>query len=133
MLMMRPIQKQATSCTTTEAPLILSAKQITGLLAMQCDVYGGFKKKKNTDVAYKGITPGILNFIYKLGGNLYDGAFKDVADDGYYWERIRAESVYANMWTPENTAGSMPLLREYGSSRCHKIQLPSDEQRQLYG
>jgi TonB-linked SusC/RagA family outer membrane protein len=70
------------------------------------DVYGGL----NTDVAYKGITLA-LNFIYKLGGNLYDGAFKDVADDGYYWERIRVESLYANMWTPENTGGNMPLLR----------------------
>lgn len=70
------------------------------------DVYGGF----NTDVAYKGITLG-LNFIYKIGGNLYDGAFKDVADDGYYWERIRVESLYSDMWTPENTSGSMPLLR----------------------
>ncbi|MCS3797840.1 SusC/RagA family TonB-linked outer membrane protein [Niastella sp. OAS944] len=70
------------------------------------DVYGGF----NTDVAYKGVTLG-LNFIYKLGGNLYDGAFKDVADDGYYWERIRIESLYGDMWTPENTGGSMPLLR----------------------
>jgi TonB-linked SusC/RagA family outer membrane protein len=69
-------------------------------------VYGGF----NTDVAYKGITLG-LNFIYKIGGKLYDAAFKDVADDGYYWERIRVESLYANMWTPENTSGNMPLLR----------------------
>ena len=70
------------------------------------DVYGGF----NTDVAYKGVTLG-LNFIYKIGGKLYDGAFKDVADDGYYWERIRTEFLYTNMWTPENTSGNMPLLR----------------------
>lgn len=70
------------------------------------DVYGGF----NTDVTYKGVTLG-LNFIYKIGGKLYDGAFKDVADDGYYWERIRVASLYANMWTPENTSGNMPLLR----------------------
>ena len=70
------------------------------------DVYGGL----NTDVSYKGITLG-LNFIYKIGGNLYDGAFKDVADDGYYWERIRVESLYADMWTTENKAGTMPLLR----------------------
>jgi hypothetical protein len=70
------------------------------------DVYGGF----NTDVSYKGVTLG-LNFIYKIGGKLYDGAFKDVADDGYYWERIRVETLYADMWTPENTAGTMPLLR----------------------
>ena len=70
------------------------------------DVYGGL----NTDVSYKGVTLG-LNFIYKIGGDLYDGAFKDVSDDGYYWERIRSESVYKNMWTPENTSGSVPLLR----------------------
>ena len=70
------------------------------------DVYGGF----NTDASYKGVTIG-LNFIYKIGGNLYDGAFKDVSDDGYYWERIRSETVYPNMWTPENKSGTVPLLR----------------------
>ena len=70
------------------------------------DAYGGL----NTDVSYKGVTLG-LNFIYKIGGDLYDGAFKDVSDDGYYWERIRSESVYPNMWTPENTSGTLPLLR----------------------
>ena len=70
------------------------------------DVYGGL----NTDVSYKGVTLG-LNFIYKIGGDLYDGAFKDVSDDGYYWERIRSKSVYPNMWTPENTSGTVPLLR----------------------
>lgn len=70
------------------------------------NVFGGL----NTDVEYKGFTLG-LNFIYKLGGNLYDGAFKDVADDGYYWERIRSESVYSNMWTNENKAGTLPKLR----------------------
>ncbi len=70
------------------------------------DVYGGF----NTDLEYKGVTLG-LNFIYKIGGKLYDGASKDISDDGYYWERIRIGSLYANMWTPENTSGNMPLLR----------------------
>jgi len=70
------------------------------------DAYGGL----NTDVSYKNVTLG-LNFIYKIGGDLYDGAFKDVSDDGYYWERIRSESVYPNMWTPENTSGTVPLLR----------------------
>ena len=69
------------------------------------DVYGGF----NTDVEYKGISLG-LNFNYKLGGSLYDGAFKDVADDGYYWERIRAQNYYDNMWTPDNTSGTLPKL-----------------------
>ncbi len=54
------------------------------------DVYGGL----NTGLEYKGVTLG-LNFIYKIGGKLYDGAFKDVSDDGYYWERIRTESLYA--------------------------------------
>jgi TonB-linked SusC/RagA family outer membrane protein len=70
------------------------------------DVYGGL----NTDVSYKAFTLA-LNFIYKVGGNIYDGAYKDVADDGYYFERIREKSVYTNMWTPENTAGTLPLLR----------------------
>ena len=68
-------------------------------------VAGGF----STDVEYKGISLG-LNFIYKIGGNLYDGAFKDVADDGYYWERIRSKYYYDNMWTPTNTTGSLPRL-----------------------
>ena len=68
-------------------------------------VSGGF----NTNVAYKGIDLG-LSFIYKIGGKLYDGAYKDVADDGYYWERIRAKSYYENMWTPTNTNGSQPAL-----------------------
>nr|WP_121272597.1 TonB-dependent receptor [Pedobacter schmidteae] len=69
------------------------------------DVYGGI----NTDVTYKNFTLA-LNFNYKLGGKLYDGAFKDVADDGYYWERIRAQEVYDNMWTPQNTDGTLPKL-----------------------
>jgi len=69
------------------------------------DVYGGV----NTDVEYKGFTLA-LNFNYKIGGKLYDGAFKDVADDGYYWERIRAQEYYDNMWTPTNTSGTLPKL-----------------------
>lgn len=85
-------------------------------------VYGGF----NTDVEYKGISLG-LNFIYKLGGYLYDGAFKDVADDGYYWERIRSEYYYDNMWTASNTSGSLPKLdgndltdpQQYSSRQMH--------------
>ncbi len=69
------------------------------------DVYGGI----NTDLEYKGFSLA-FNFNYKIGGKLYDGAFKDVADDGYYWERIRAQYYYDNMWTPENTSGSLPKL-----------------------
>ena len=68
-------------------------------------VSGGF----NTNVSYKGIDLS-LNFIYKLGGKLYDGAYKDVADDGYYWERIRAKSYYKNMWTENNPNGTQPKL-----------------------
>ncbi len=68
-------------------------------------VSGGF----NTNVSYKEITLG-LNFIYKIGGKLYDGAYKDVADDGYYWERIRAKSYYENMWTESNPDGTQPRL-----------------------
>ena len=37
----------------------------------------------NTTLSYKGIELA-ANFIYKIGGSLYDGAYKDVADDGYY-------------------------------------------------
>lgn len=69
------------------------------------DVSGGI----NTNVSYKGIDLG-LNFIYKIGGQLYDGAYKDVADDGYYWERIRAKSYYENMWTVNNPNGTQPKL-----------------------
>ncbi|WP_293299794.1 TonB-dependent receptor [Pedobacter sp. UBA4863] len=69
------------------------------------DAYGGF----NTDLSYKGLSLGLV-FNYKIGGDIYDGAYKDVADDGYYWERIRAQSVYDNMWTPENTSGTLPKL-----------------------
>lgn len=70
------------------------------------DVYGGI----NTNFEYKGITLGFV-FNYKIGGDLYDGAYKDLADDGYYWERIRSKSVYDNMWTPQNTGGSLPQLK----------------------
>ena len=69
------------------------------------DVYGGI----NTSVSYKGVTLS-LGFTYKIGGNLYDAAYKDVADDGFYWERIRAKNYYDNLWTPDNTDGSEPAL-----------------------
>ncbi|MGX5691035.1 SusC/RagA family TonB-linked outer membrane protein [Arcticibacter tournemirensis] len=69
------------------------------------DVYGGI----NTDLEYKGFTLG-LNFNYKIGGYLYDAAFKDVADDGYYWERIRSQVYYEEMWTAENPEGTLPAL-----------------------
>ncbi|MEO6681288.1 MAG: hypothetical protein ABIN48_00555, partial [Ginsengibacter sp.] len=68
--------------------------------------YGGL----SSNVDYKGFTLG-LNFIYKIGGDLYDGAEKDVADDGYYWERTRSKIQYDNMWTAENPKGNLPLIR----------------------
>ena len=86
------------------------------------DVYGGL----TTDLEYKGFTLGLV-FNYKIGGQIYDGAYKDVADDGYYWERIRAQSTYDNMWTPENKSGTLPLLKgtdltdpmQYSSRQLH--------------
>lgn len=69
------------------------------------DAFGGI----NTDVEYKGFSLNV-NFIYKLGGYLYDGAFKDIGDDGYYWERIRAEYYLNNRWTESNKNGSLPRL-----------------------
>lgn len=56
-------------------------------------VYGGV----NTSLTWKGITLG-LNFIYKIGGKLYDGAQKDINDDGYYWERTRSQYAVDNRW-----------------------------------
>jgi TonB-linked SusC/RagA family outer membrane protein len=86
------------------------------------DVYGGI----NTDVAYKGFSLS-LNFNYKIGGKLYDGAFKDVADDGYYFERIRAQEYYDNMWTAENKNGTLPKIR--GVDLTDAMQFSS---RQMY-
>ncbi|MGK6351670.1 SusC/RagA family TonB-linked outer membrane protein [Parapedobacter sp. DT-150] len=80
----------------------------------------------NTDVSYKGLSLG-LNFIYKIGGYLYDGAFKDVADDGYYWERIRAQYYYDHMWTESNPNGSLPKLS--GNDLTDPMQHSS---RQMY-
>lgn len=68
-------------------------------------VYGGL----NTNVSWKGFSLG-LSFTYKIGGDLYDGAYKDVADDGYYWERIRANNYFKELWTPENPNGSEPQI-----------------------
>ncbi|MGV3706738.1 MAG: SusC/RagA family TonB-linked outer membrane protein [Arcticibacter sp.] len=86
------------------------------------DVYGGL----NTDLDYKGFNLA-LNFNYKIGGKLYDGAYKDMADDGYYWERMRSQDYYDNMWTPENTSGTLPKLdgndltdpQQYSSRQMH--------------
>lgn len=86
------------------------------------DVYGGL----NTNIEYKSISLG-FNFIYKIGGNLYDGAFKDMADDGYYWERTRAQYYYDHMWTANNTNGTLPKLD--GNDLTDPMQYSS---RQMY-
>lgn len=65
-------------------------------------IYGGI----NTDLTWKNLSIG-LNFIYKLGANLFDAAEKDVNDDGYYWERIRSKTVAENRWT---TAGQKTVI-----------------------
>ena len=69
-------------------------------------VFGGL----NTDVSWKGLSLA-LNFNYKIGGQLANGAWRDVADDGYYWNRIRAQEYFQNMWTETNTSGTEPKLR----------------------
>ncbi|MCQ2146494.1 MAG: SusC/RagA family TonB-linked outer membrane protein [Bacteroidales bacterium] len=63
----------------------------------------------NSSILWKGFDFNV-NFTYKLGGNLYDGAAKDVADDGYYWERIRSKRYLDNLWTPTNTNGTEPEI-----------------------
>ncbi len=82
------------------------------------DVFGGFA----TDVQYSNFQLN-LNFIYKVGGYIYDGAYKDVADDGYYWERIRAQSQYDDMWTDSHKNGSLPELS--GNDLTDAIQYSS--------
>jgi len=69
-------------------------------------IYGGI----NTNVAWKGISLE-LNFIYKLGAKFYDGAEKDVNDDGYYWTRIRSSYVAKHRWTHAGQLTTVPQLR----------------------
>lgn len=65
--------------------------------------YGGI----NTDFEYKGISLA-FNFIYKWGGKLFDAGSRDVAEDGYYWERIRSYYGIEDAWAPWNTGGIYP-------------------------
>lgn len=67
--------------------------------------YGG----ANTEVEYKGITLG-LNFIYKIGGLLFDAGSRDVAEDGYYWERVRSYYGYQLAWRPDNPEAVLPQI-----------------------
>lgn len=82
------------------------------------DVLGG----AFTNIEYNGISLE-LNFNYKIGGSLYDGAEKDVDDDGYYWERIRSKYAYDNMWTEENKSGTGPKIS--GNDLTDAIQYSS--------
>lgn len=67
--------------------------------------YGGI----NTDVEYKGISLG-LNFNYKIGGKLFDHGSRDVAEDGYYWERVRSYYGIQDTWSPENPNSLYPKV-----------------------
>ena len=66
-------------------------------------LFGGI----NTNLDWKGLSLA-LNFTYKLGGYTYDGAGRDVTDDGYYWERIVSQDQYDNRWTPEHMDAKLP-------------------------
>ncbi len=66
-------------------------------------LFGGI----NTNLEWKDFSVA-LNFIYKIGGYTYDAVSKDVADDGYYWERIMSKEEYENRWTPENKDAKLP-------------------------
>lgn len=68
-------------------------------------LYGGI----NSNLDYKKFSLG-LNFNYRIGGKLYDSANKDVADDGYYWERIHSQIFADETWSPNNTAGPLPMV-----------------------
>jgi TonB-linked SusC/RagA family outer membrane protein len=66
-------------------------------------LFGGI----NTNLDWKGLSLA-LNFTYKIGGYTYDGAGRDVSDDGYYWERIMSQDQYDNRWTPEHMDAKLP-------------------------
>lgn len=74
------------------------------------DAFPKFVGGLNTQVSYKNFTLG-LNFIYKIGGWIYDAVDQMVADDGLYWERMRAQYAVDNMWTEKNPNGTLPKVR----------------------
>ncbi|HSO77482.1 MAG TPA: SusC/RagA family TonB-linked outer membrane protein, partial [Bacteroidales bacterium] len=66
-------------------------------------LFGGF----NTDLNWKGVSLSLI-FTYKIGGQTYDAAGRDINDDGYYWERIMSEDAYENRWTPDHKDALYP-------------------------
>ena len=86
-------------------------------------LFGGF----NTSLSWNGLDV-VVNFAYKIGGYTYSAAEKDVADDGYYWERIMSKDQYENRWTPENKDAKYPQrvaidmedVNQYSSRHMHK-------------
>lgn len=68
-------------------------------------LFGGI----NSNVEYKNFALG-LNFNYKIGGKIYDAGNRDVADDGYYWERIHAQYFVEDTWRPDNTSAHFPMV-----------------------
>lgn len=85
-------------------------------------LFGGF----NTDLGWKGLTLSLI-FTYKIGGNSYDAAGRDINDDGYYWERIMSQDAYDNRWTPEHKDALYPMriaidledVNQYSSRHMH--------------
>ncbi|MCL2727434.1 MAG: TonB-dependent receptor [Bacteroidales bacterium] len=66
-------------------------------------VYGGLI----SNVSWKNVSLG-LNFMYKIGGYVYDQMMRDVNDDGYYWERIMCADAYDGRWTFDKGHGRWP-------------------------
>jgi hypothetical protein len=67
-------------------------------------LFGGF----NTDVKWRDLSLS-ASFTYKIGGYTYDAVSRDVAEDGYYWERIMSKDQYDNRWTPQNKDSKYPM------------------------
>ena len=86
-------------------------------------VYGGI----NTSLTWKGLNVG-LNFIYRLGSQIYDAMGNDIDDDGWAYERVRTIQTYNNRWTKVGQITTQPKLlgsdpeagRVESSRRIHK-------------
>ena len=73
-----------------------------------CDLNPFAQGGVNTTVSWKNVSLG-LNFIYKIGGYVYDQMSRDVNDDGYYWERIMCADTYKGRWTYDKGQGIYPM------------------------